>query len=66
MPTWKVRRQFVLPATAEARCRYVELPEMVSSGAVGKADTFVSHTWGASWGDLVAAVSDSADHNRRG
>ena len=38
---------------------------MVASGVVGPAKTFVSHCWGDSWGDLVAAVSDGADENRR-
>ena len=28
LPTWKVRRQYILPATSKLRCRYVDLPEM--------------------------------------
>ena len=65
MPTWMVRRKFVMDATAELRCRYVDLPEMQASGAVGPASTFISHCWGAGWGTLVAAVADGADPNRR-
>ena len=63
VPTWKVRRDYILPATDEGRLRYVELPHM--AGSVGQASTFVSHTWSAPWGDLVAAVSDGADRTRR-
>lgn len=65
MPTWMVKRKFVMDATAALRCRYVDLPEMQTSGAVGPANTFVSHCWGAQWGTLVAAVAEGADPNRR-
>ena len=44
IPTWQVRREYVLPATAATRCRYVELPHMRESGHVGAAATFISHT----------------------
>jgi ankyrin repeat protein len=64
MPTWKVRREFIIPETAFSRCRYTELPCMMEEGIVGPAATFISHTWGANFGDLVAAVSDGADRNR--
>ena len=65
VPTYKVRRDFILPKTeAEGRCRYVELIEMKDSGAVGKAETFVSHSWGSFFGDLVAATCDGADLDR--
>jgi hypothetical protein len=30
-------------------------------GVVGAAKTFVSHAWGAKWGDLVAAVSETTE-----
>ena len=42
-----------------SRCRFTELPEMAVDDAVGLSVVFVSHCWGASWGTLVAAVSDS-------
>ena len=71
-PTWKVQVDIVKPATEAAKCRYVELPEMIdaapaSDGAplVGPADVFVSHCWGASWGDLVGAATDHARPSRR-
>ena len=64
MTTRDVRRLFVMPATRATRCRFVELPEMAD--IVGKATTFVSHTWGAKFGDLVAALCDGqADRSRR-
>jgi hypothetical protein len=66
LPTWLVRRNIILPATTASRCRYVDLPEVQASGAVGKATTFVSHCWGAPWGSLVTAItSGSCDPNRR-
>ena len=59
-------RDIIKPATAATRCRYVDLPEVRASGAVGAAVTFVSHTWGAKWGTLVSALADGgADRNRR-
>lgn len=64
IPTWKVRRDFIIPQTSSIRCRYTELPFMQEGDNVGPAATFISHTWGASFGDLVAAVSDGADYNR--
>ena len=53
MPTWQVVRDIVRPATRARRCRYVEL----LSDGVGRARVFVSHTWGAPFEDLVAAVA---------
>ena len=65
-PTWKVRRNIIVPATHLSRCRYVELPHLVITGFVGPATTYVSHSWQACWGDLVAALCDGdADRNRR-
>lgn len=65
MPTWQVKRDFIMDATSTRRCRYVDLPEIRASGAVGKAQTFVSHCWGAKWGILVAAIAGHSDPNRR-
>lgn len=49
IPTWKVRRKFILPETEDYRCRYVELPHLKGTETVGPAATFVSHCWGANW-----------------
>jgi uncharacterized protein len=66
MTTANVVRLFIIPATAETRCRYIELPELQAADIAGPAHTFVSHCWGACWGDLVAAAADGgADPNRR-
>ena len=73
VPTWQVQQMVIKPLTEAARCRFVELPELrdavcASDGTtkvVGPADGFVSHCWGAPWGDLVAAVSDHALPTRR-
>jgi ankyrin repeat protein len=62
MPTWKVRRMYVLTSTQHKRCRYVELPEMAD--ICGLPSTFVSHCWAAPWGDLVGALSEEADPTR--
>ena len=65
-PTWRVVRDIVKPETAELRCRYVDLPTVRATGAVGEATTFASHTWGAKWGTLVSALADGgADRSRR-
>ena len=65
VPTREVRRKYILPMTSGLRCRYVELPFMQRSENVGKATTFVSHCWGAKFGDLVAALCEEADENRK-
>lgn len=65
-PTWKVRRDIILPSTRGSRCRYVDLPMLASTGLIGPASTYICHSWGACWGDLVAAICDgNADRNRR-
>lgn len=51
--TTRVRDDIILRATWESRVRYTELPEMAD--VVRPAANFVSHAWGATWGDLVAA-----------
>ena len=53
LTTGQVVERVVRPATAATRCRYVEL---LDEGDVGEADLFVSHTWQASFVDLVAAI----------
>ena len=62
--TRNVRRHYILPMTSNLRCRFVDIPDVKNSGVVGKAVTFVSHSWGANFGDLVAALSDGADLTR--
>lgn len=49
------------PSTAHARCRYVHLPSIAAAANVGRADVFISHSWGGTWGDLVAAAASFAD-----
>ena len=53
--TAQVVASFVKPATASRRCRFVELPLIQSY--TGQPKAFVSHTWGAPFADLVAAIS---------
>lgn len=64
-PTWKVVQDILRPATRATRQRYADLAAVRRTGAVGQADTFVSHCWGALWGLLVSALADRADRHRR-
>ena len=64
-PTWRVVEDIVKPLTRGSLRRFADLEEVRATGAVGRADTFVSHCWGAPWGLVVAAVSDHADPERR-
>ena len=45
------------PSTAHARCRFVHLTSIASAASVGRANIFISHSWGGRWGDLVAAAA---------
>eukprot|EP01036_Dinobryon_divergens_P034675 gene34675-44840_t len=65
VPTSQVRHDYIIPMTSKQKCRFVELPMMVEAGLVGPAVTYICHSWDGIFGDLVAAVSDSADHSRR-
>lgn len=65
LPTWKVMSDIIRPATRATRSRYADLEHVRATGAVGRADTFASHCWGALWGVLVSALADCADRNRR-
>ncbi|KAK3278317.1 hypothetical protein CYMTET_13740 [Cymbomonas tetramitiformis] len=56
-PTWQVVRDIIRRHTSPAKCRYVELPSMVP--VTGPTDVFVSHSWGSTWGDLVAVIAHS-------
>eukprot|EP01037_Dinobryon_pediforme_P035091 gene35091-41315_t len=42
IPTWQVRRDYVIPITKDYRCRFVDLPVIKESGVVGAADIFIS------------------------
>ena len=57
--------RFRPPHPLASRCRFVDLPEVRAKGCVGEADSFGSHCWGATWGQLVASLADQADPNRR-
>lgn len=61
--TWEVVQYLVKPTTeSEGRCRFAELAAV--RGYTGAATIFISHCWGARWGDLVAAACTGADTNR--
>jgi hypothetical protein len=63
-PTWKVQRDIIRPlCLAGGRCRFAELPWVMSN--VGPADVFISHTWSACWGTLVAAALNGAAVGRK-
>jgi len=60
----KVVQFLVLPATeAHGRCRFADLP-FVKGAFTGPATVFMSHCWGAKWGDLVAAACSGARTDR--
>jgi ankyrin repeat protein len=61
-PTWKVVRDIIVPATRDTRCRYGDLPE--STQCFGPARVFMSHCWGACFGDLVGAACHGAREDR--
>jgi len=61
-PTWQIVRDIIVPATMETRCRYGTLPEVTD--CFGPATVFVSHCWSAPFGDLIAACTTGARHDR--
>merc|ERR1712166_741920 len=61
-PTYKVMRDIILPATSETRCRYADLPEL--KDCFGPATVFMSHCWGAKFGDLIGAACHGARTDR--
>jgi len=62
-PTWWVNRHIIKEATKNNnRCRYVHLPGM--KRFTGPAKVFMSHCWGALWGDLVLAACHGARMDR--
>ena len=64
IPTWQVVRDIIKPATRHRnRCRYSSLSE--HSRWIGPADVFMSHCWGANFGDLVMASCVGASTSRK-
>jgi ankyrin repeat protein len=61
-PTWKVVRDIIVPATSDTRCRYADLPEL--KDCFGPATVFMSHCWGAKFGDLIGAACHGARKDR--
>jgi hypothetical protein len=60
--TIRVVRDIIAPATSETRCRYADLPEL--KGCFGPATVFMSHCWGATFGDLIGAACHGARKDR--
>jgi len=62
-PTWRVVRDIIVPATRNrGRCRFGDLPELKE--CFGPATVFMSHCWGALFGDLVGAACHGARKDR--
>ena len=62
-PTWRVNRDIIKPATRNfGYCRYSELEDV--SDFTGSATVFMSHCWGAKWGELVLAACEGARSDR--
>ena len=62
---WKTQdvvRDIIMPATSETRCRYADLPELKE--CFGPATVFMSHCWGATFGDLIGAACHGARTDR--
>ena len=55
-------RDIILPSTRDTRCRYADLPELME--CFGPATVFVSHCWGAKFGDLIGAACHGARTDR--
>merc|ERR1712166_1720279 len=62
LPTWKVVEDIIKPATKKTRCRYGDLPELKE--CFGPAAVFMSHCWGAKFGDLIGAACHGASKDR--
>ena len=61
-PTWWVNRHIIQESTREQRCRYMQLDEMKSYAT--ESSVFMSHCWGAKFGDLVLAACHGARKDR--
>jgi len=61
--TADVVRDIIKPVTREHnRCRYGDIPEM--KACFGRATVFMSHCWGATFGDLIGAACHGARKDR--
>jgi ankyrin repeat protein len=61
-PTWWVNRHIIKEATRHNRRRYMDLDEMKQYAR--PAAVFMSHCWGAVWGDVVLAACHGARFGR--
>ena len=61
-PTWWVNRHIIKEATRQNRRRYMDLDEMKQYKR--PATIFISHCWGAVWGDVVLAACHGARFGR--
>ena len=61
-PTWWVNRHIIKEATRHNRRRYMDLDEMKQYKR--PATVFMSHCWGAVWGDVVLAACHGARFGR--
>jgi len=61
-PTWWVNRHIIKEATRHNRRRYMDLDEMKQYKQ--PATVFMSHCWGAAWGDVVLAACHGARFGR--
>ena len=61
-PTWWVNRHIIKEATRHKRRRYMDLDEMKQYKR--PATVFMSHCWGAAWGDVVLAACHGARFGR--
>jgi hypothetical protein len=61
-PTWWVNRHIIKEATRHNRRRYMDLDEMKQYAC--PATVFMSHCWGAVWGDVVLAACHGARFGR--
>jgi hypothetical protein len=61
-PTWWVNRHIIKEATRQNRRRYMDLDEMKQYAR--PATVFMSHCWGAVWGDVVLAACHGARFGR--
>ena len=62
MKTQDVVRDIIVPATRDTRCRYADLPELTD--CFGPATVYMSHCWGATFGDLIGAACHGARKDR--
>ena len=73
MPTWKVCLDIITKETSPYLCRYVELAEHCNSNTfdsldapeAGPSEVFISHAWGARWGNLVGACAEILNSDTR-